>query len=326
MSDRRDIGPSAWERGAPTRTMLLGLGVAVAVLAAAALTVPMSGLFGSLRLQPGIPAAQGPQPDVFAARFPMELAVPPLAAQREIYFRQGSAKLADAMRQATPAMPAAPPAATDGGPRVPVPRSRPVAAGLMANAGAAGDPGRQPTGPSSVSEAIRNVFAMLPPGLQLASINPDGGLLGNGQDKPVDLSAYGEQTAVYDITGRTVHMPDGSRLEAHSGFGDLMDDVQNVHVRDRGATPPNVYELSLREKLFHGVQALRLKPVGEGELYGRNGLLAHSYLLGPNGQSNGCVSFKDYEAFLKAYSSGSIKRLVVVRSVSDDTFKVARRI
>ena len=170
------------------------------------------------------------------------------------------------------------------------------------------------------------MFAMLPPGLQPASINPDGGLLGNGQDRPVDLSAYGEQTAVYDITTRTVHLPDGTRLEAHSGFGDLMDDVQNVHVRDRGATPPNVYELSLREKPFHGVQALRLKPVGEGELYGRNGLLAHSYLLGPNGQSNGCVSFKDYEAFLKAYSSGSIKRLVVVRSVSDDTFKVARRI
>lgn len=68
-----------------------------------------------------------------------------------------------------------------------------------------------------------------------------------------------------------------------------------------------------------------MKPVGEGELFGRNGLLAHSYLLGPNGQSNGCVSFKDYDAFLKAYHSGDIKRLVVVKSIRDDTTRLARK-
>lgn len=164
----------------------------------------------------------------------MELAVPPLAAQREIYFKQGAAKLADAMRQAAPAMPSDPPAATDGGPKVPVPRSRPIAAGLMSNAGAAGDPGRQPTGgSSSVSEAIRNVFAMLRPGLQPASINLDGGLLGNGQDRPVDLSAYGEQTAVSDFPKSL--LPDHQNVEL-GRTGKMFSDRFRVQVAGQVST------------------------------------------------------------------------------------------
>src|SRR5262249_8511955 len=61
------------------------------------------------------------------------------------------------------------------------------------------------------------------------------------------------RTAIYDITARTVYLPSGRRLEAHSGFGDLMDNPRHVHVRMQGATPPNVYNLTLRERLFHGV-------------------------------------------------------------------------
>jgi hypothetical protein len=80
----------------------------------------------------------------------------------------------------------------------------------------------------------------------------------------------------------------------------------------RGATPPNVYELALREKTFHGVQALRLKPVGGGNTFGRSGLLAHTYMLGPKGESNGCVVFKNYNAFLQAFQNGQVKRLIVV--------------
>ena len=82
--------------------------------------------------------------------------------------------------------------------------------------------------------------------------------------------------------------------------------------RDRGPTPPGVYELTLRESLFHGVQALRLTPVGDDDVFGRSGLLAHPYMLGPNGDSNGCVSFKNYDTFLRAYQGGQIKRLAVV--------------
>ena len=120
------------------------------------------------------------------------------------------------------------------------------------------------------------------------------------------------KTAIYDITSRVVYMPNGDRLEAHSGLGPKMDDPRHVHIRMHGATPPNTYRLTMREKLFHGVEAIRLTPVGEGNMYGRAGILAHPYMLGPNGQSNGCVSFKDYPKFLAAFKRGEVERIVVV--------------
>jgi hypothetical protein len=97
-----------------------------------------------------------------------------------------------------------------------------------------------------------------------------------------------------------------------------MDDPAHVSERNVGATPPNVYDLKPREQLFHGVQALRMIPVGDNGTLGRSGLLAHSYMLGPKGDSNGCVSIKDYEKFLKAFTNGEIKRLVVVPSLADE--------
>jgi hypothetical protein len=127
---------------------------------------------------------------------------------------------------------------------------------------------------------------------------------------------YDRQTAVYDIAAKTVYLPDGTRLEAHSGLGSKMDDVRYSHVRMQGVTPPHIYELKPREALFHGVPALRLTPLGgEEKIHGRDGLLAHSYMLGPSGQSNGCVSFKDYYAFLDAYKNKGIRRLAVLAKV-----------
>jgi hypothetical protein len=38
-------------------------------------------------------------------------------------------------------------------------------------------------------------------------------------------------------------------------------------------------------------------------------------VLGPNGDSNGCLSFRDYDAFLQAYRNGEIRRLAVVARV-----------
>jgi hypothetical protein len=123
---------------------------------------------------------------------------------------------------------------------------------------------------------------------------------------------YDQWTAVYDISAHTVYMPDGTRLEAHSGLGSRLDDPRHVDERMHGATPPAVYELEPREALFHGVRALRLKPVDNDKVFGRAGLLAHNYLLGPNGDSNGCVSFRNYNAFLQAYANHKVKRLAVV--------------
>jgi type VI secretion system (T6SS) effector TldE1-like protein len=132
------------------------------------------------------------------------------------------------------------------------------------------------------------------------------------------------RTAIYDITARTVYLPNGERLEAHSGLGELMDDVRYVRRKNRGATPPNTYELTLRESLFHGVQAIRLIPVGDGDMFDRNGILAHSYMLGPSGQSNGCVSFKDYPRFLRAYLRGEVDRIVVVSRLTKPPTFAAR--
>ena len=141
--------------------------------------------------------------------------------------------------------------------------------------------------------------------------------------KSTPLPEPDSHTAVYDISAHTVYLPNGEKLEAHSGLGDKLDDPRYVNVKDRGPTPPNVYELALRGELFHEVRALRLNPVGGDSMFGRDGILAHSYMLGPNGQSNGCVSFKDYPAFLHAYLRGEVDRLVVVSRLGNTSWRTA---
>jgi hypothetical protein len=142
------------------------------------------------------------------------------------------------------------------------------------------------------------------------------GILGIFRSATASPSArYDQYTAVYDLSAHVVYLPDGTRLEAHSGLGNRLDDPRHVDERMRGATPPHMYELTAREGSFHGVQALRLTPIGEGGIFGRAGLLAHPYMLGPNGDSNGCVSIRDYAAFLQAYERGQVKRLAVVANL-----------
>jgi hypothetical protein len=151
-------------------------------------------------------------------------------------------------------------------------------------------------------------------GAQLAYASQDTGglnLFGSGQSASPSPVTASNGTAVYDIANHTVYLPSGKRLEAHSGLGPYIDDPSHVHIRMRGSTPPAVYNLKPREALFHGVKALRLTPVS-GSVYGRAGLLAHTFMLGQRGDSNGCVSFRDYRAFLEAYESGEVRRLVVV--------------
>ena len=52
-------------------------------------------------------------------------------------------------------------------------------------------------------------------------------------------------------------------------------------------------------------------------MYGRDGMLAHPYMLGPNGESNGCVSLQDYSRFLEAFLRGEIDRLIVVPKLAE---------
>ena len=246
-----------------------------------------------------------------------------LTAEAEAKFREAKGRLAQEMRaqlqqaalgttfaslgaDATPELTPAPSISTQGA--VPIPRPRPAveAAESQSEARAAQPDSRT---------FLQKLSDLLPPRLTLASLAPDGGRIGEGPD--LAALGYDNLTAVYDISARAVYLPNGTRLEAHSGFGNLMDDPEHVSERDVGATPPNAYDLKPRERLFHGVQALRMIPEDGSDTLGRSGLLTHGYMLGPNGDSNGCVSIKDYERFLKAFQNGEIRRLVVVRSIND---------
>ena len=165
--------------------------------------------------------------------------------------------------------------------------------------------------PSVFATIFEKVFGR-PTQAKLAYATTEDSSLGDAQ---MAAGQYDQWTAVYDISAHTVYMPDGTRLEAHSGFGSLLDDPSHPDEKMRGVTPPNVYDLEPREELFHGVRALRLIPEDAQKVFGRAGLLAHSFLLGPNGDSNGCVSIKNYDAFLQAYLDHKVKRLAVVASL-----------
>jgi Protein of unknown function (DUF2778) len=210
----------------------------------------------------------------------------------------------------------------------PMPVPRPVEVQAPASHAPPGMPGRQiaqqsRTAPlASVRPDTRSFFDKLfgdktvgspqPSGPVLAYAAPEDNILGNRRITASTPLPYDRSTAVYDISAHTVYLPNGTRLEAHSGLGGWLDDPHHVNEKMRGATPPNIYELTPREQLFHGVRALRLTPVGGGSVFGRTGLLAHTFMLGPRGDSNGCVSFRDYNSFLRAYQSGEVRRLAVV--------------
>jgi len=164
---------------------------------------------------------------------------------------------------------------------------------------------RLPAKPSILATIFQKLFGKPAP-VKLAYAAADDAGLGVGGAR------YDQWTAVYDISAHIVYMSDGTQLEAHSGLGSWFDDPNHADEKMRGVTPPNVYNLGLREELFHGLRALRLIPQDEGKMFGRAGLLAHSFLLGPNGDSNGCVSIRNHDAFLQAYLNHDVKRLVVV--------------
>ncbi|WP_244464804.1 DUF2778 domain-containing protein [Martelella endophytica] len=124
-----------------------------------------------------------------------------------------------------------------------------------------------------------------------------------------------KKVAVYDISAGKVYMPDGEVMEAHSGIGKYRDNPKYTHVKMAGAVPAATYKLTPREALFHGVPALRMTSVDGTNPLGRTGLLAHTYMLRTPGDSHGCLVFKDYYKFLKAYRAGRVDYIVAVSSL-----------
>jgi Protein of unknown function (DUF2778) len=206
-------------------------------------------------------------------------------------------------------------ATTDG---IPLPRSRPAAADQVAQTSqafalaTATPPTATPAESLPPRPAERSVLQkfsdMMKTRVTLASLG-----LGRGPD--LASLGYDNETAVYDISAHAVYLPNGTVLEAHSGMGSLRDDPDHVSVPNTGATPPATYALKPREASFHGVAALRMTPAEGSDISGRSGLLVHSYMLGPNGDSNGCISVRDYDRFLRAYNDGQFSHIAVVTSV-----------
>jgi len=202
---------------------------------------------------------------------------------------------------------------------VPMPRARPAQANLAAMIESSQAYAATPTPTPKAEEPsmFRKLASLFPNKLTLTP-SSDTGLF--SKDGP-DLAAlgYDAHTAVYDISAHALYLPSRITIEAHSGLGDMMDDPKHVDQRMKGATPPGTYDLKPRESLFHGIRTLRMIPVAGSNALGRSGLLTHPYMLGPNGDSNGCVSIKNYDRFLKAYDDGEITRLVVVPGTPNST-------
>ena len=250
-------------------------------------------------------AANVPLPPPHPLDVPHSQAKPEIDHARDLTY---TAKLTPAAAPASPplsTLPLPPKRPAERANNVPLPQSNPAKHELV----------RSPVGQTSP------VAAATPPPAPTSEkqlISPQV------HDKSISPLDPDSRTAVYDISARTVYLPNGEKLEAHSGLGDKLDDPQYVRVRMRGPTPPNVYDLTLREKLFHGVRAIRLNPVDDSKMFGRDGILAHSYMLGSNGQSNGCVSFKNYQKFLQAFLSGEVDRLVVVPNLGSEPSRIVR--
>lgn len=126
-----------------------------------------------------------------------------------------------------------------------------------------------------------------------------------------------KKVAVYDISAGKVYMPDGEVMEAHSGKGKYRDDPNHTHVKMAGAVPAATYKLTMRESLFHGVPALRMTSVDGTNPLGRTGILAHTYMLRTPGDSHGCLVFKDYYKFLKAWKADKVDYIVAVPSLEE---------
>lgn len=268
--------------------------------------------------RPEMPAESGQAPVVLAAAEPVSpiadtpQPIAPLPTERPESAREVEAS--NPAVQAGDSSTTASLPANEGMPEsVPLPAMRPERPAAVAR-----------VAPQPSPEPVRAPQPITPrePQTELAYAKPEkptfswGNIFGRSPATSA-LPGVGSGIAVYDIDAATVYMPNGARLEAHSGLGAMVDDPRYVKTKNRGPTPPGVYNLVMREHLFHGVEAVRLLPADGVNPFGRNGLLAHTYMLrGGKAESNGCVVFKDYKKFLKAFKAGHVTQIVVVPRLS----------
>jgi len=126
----------------------------------------------------------------------------------------------------------------------------------------------QPATPSNKGIFFEKHFgAPQPSGLSSRTRFRKAALLATQEAPLPAVGRYDRWTAVYDISAHTVYLP----MERDWKLTRPARQVRrsrHVHERMRGQRR-RYYELTPREQLFHGVQALRLKPVGGGNVFGR---------------------------------------------------------
>ncbi|MGQ3209725.1 tlde1 domain-containing protein [Shinella sp.] len=133
----------------------------------------------------------------------------------------------------------------------------------------------------------------------------------------------GTRVAIYDVSNATVYMPDGTKLRAHSGIGKMRDNPDYEHIKMTGPTPAGIYRLKMRERRFHGVEAIRMTSIDGRDPKNRTGLLTHTNLLRGQKGSHGCVAFQNYEPFLNAFKRGHINMMVVVPELPSSRTRLA---
>ena len=163
-------------------------------------------------------------------------------------------------------------------------------------------------------------------GKDVAYAKPERSLFGDLFKSRAGDTAWpgtGKRVAIYDVSNATVYLPDGTRLRAHSGIGNMRDNPRYEHVTMRGPTPAGIYRLSMREKRFYGVEAIRMTSIDGSNPKNRTGLLTHTNLLRGQIGSHGCVAFQNYQPFLRAFKRGQITTLVVVPELPSSRTQLA---
>lgn len=163
-------------------------------------------------------------------------------------------------------------------------------------------------------------------GKDVAYAKPERSLFGDLFKGKTDQGGWpgkGTKVAIYDVSNATVYLPDGTKLRAHSGIGNMRDNPRYEHVKMRGPTPAGIYRLSMREKRFYGVEAIRMTSVDGRDPKNRTGLLTHTNLLRNQTGSHGCIAFQNYQPFLRAFKRGHITMIVVVPELPSSRTQLA---
>ncbi|HEV7248553.1 MAG TPA: tlde1 domain-containing protein [Shinella sp.] len=164
---------------------------------------------------------------------------------------------------------------------------------------------------------------------EIAYAKPERSLFGDlfkgkgGSSNGTGWLGKGTRVAIYDVSNATVYMPDGTKLRAHSGIGKMRDNPRYEHVKMNGPTPAGIYRLKMRERRFHGVEAIRMTSIDGRDPKNRTGLLTHTNLLRNQKGSHGCVAFQNYEPFLNAFKRGHITMMVVVPELPSSRTQLA---